>query len=110
MAAIKASPQPVVFTIFAGSTGRWSRSPDRSAANTPSPPREMNTRWRPVASRASAAAFKLASSVIATPESSSASIRLGLRVWSLPSTGCSFTALAVETGSAKMGTWQFSAR
>ena len=47
---------------------------------------------------------------MATPDSSSASIRLGLRVWSLPSTGCSFTALAVETGSAKMGTWQFSAR
>ena len=46
---------------------------------------------------------------MATPESSSASMRLGLRVWSLPSTGCSFTALAVETGSAKMGTWQFSA-
>ena len=31
-------------------------------------------------------------------------MRLGLRVWSLPSTGCNFTALAVETGSAKIGT------
>ena len=33
-----------VFTIPAGRTGRCTRSPERSAANTPSPPREMNTR------------------------------------------------------------------
>ena len=31
-------------TIAAGRTGRCTRSPERSAANTPSPPREMNTR------------------------------------------------------------------
>ena len=55
--------------------------------NTPSPPREMNTRWRPVASRASAAAPQARHRrVMATPDSSSASRRLGLRVWSLPST------------------------
>ena len=29
-------------------------------------------------------------------------MRLGLRVWSLPSTGCNFTALAVETGGAAL--------
>ena len=36
-------------------------------------------------------------------------MRLGLRVCSRPSTGRSFSALVVDTGSAKMGTLQFSA-
>ena len=75
----------------------------------PSPPRLMNTRRRPVESRTSAALSRLAWSVMATPESSSASMRLGLRVWSFPSTGRSFSALAVDTGSAKMGRRMFSA-
>ena len=39
-----------------------------------------------------------------TPESSSASSRLGLMVWSLPREPLNLPALAVETGSAKMGT------
>ena len=108
MAAMPASPQPVVFTISPGQQGTCTR-PLWSAANTPSPPRLMNTRRRPVASRASAAALRLAASVMDTPESSSASSRLGLRVWSFPSTGRSFSALAVDTGSAKMGRRIFSA-
>ena len=78
MAAMPASPQPVVFTISPGQQGTCTR-PLWSAANTPSPPRLMNTRRRPVASRASAAALRLAASVMDTPESSSASSRLGLR-------------------------------
>ena len=99
---MKASPQPVVFTIRPGRQGRRTR-PLWSAASTPSPPRERNTRRRPVSSSLSAARFRLASSVILTPDSSSASRRLGFRVWSLPSTGRSFSALAVDTGSAKTG-------
>ena len=48
-------------------------------------------------------------SVIGTPDSSSASSRLGFRVWSFPSTGRSFSAFTVDTGSAKIGAWQLSA-
>ena len=109
MAAMPAAPQPVVFTISPGQQGTRTR-PLWAAANTPSPPRLMNTRRRPVASRAAAAALRLAASVMDTPESSSASSRLGLRVWSFPSTGRSFSALAVDTGSANRGAVQWSAK
>ena len=44
IAPIKASPQPVVFTIFPGRTGKCICSPLRSAAYTPSDPNEINTR------------------------------------------------------------------
>ena len=48
--------------------------------------------------------------VTVTPESSSASMRLGLSVWSRPRTGSSFPAFAAETGSAKSGAVQYSPR
>ena len=52
----------------------------------------------------------LASSVTVTPESSSASMRFGLSVWSRPRIGSSFPAFAAETGSAKSGAVQCSPR
>ena len=48
--------------------------------------------------------------VTVTPESSSASMRFGLSVWSRPRIGSSFPAFAAETGSAKSGAVQCSPR
>ena len=44
-----------------------------------------------------------------TPESTSASRRLGFRVWSFPTMPSSLVALTVETGSQKSGTETLSA-
>ena len=58
----------------------------------------------------SAARRALARSVIFTPERDSASMRLGLRVWSFPRMGLTFSAFTVDTGSTSSGAVQWSAR
>ena len=47
--------------------------------------------------------------MIDTPERSSASMRLGFRVWSRPRELFSLAALVVDTGSAKRGTLALAA-
>ena len=84
------------------------RLPFALAYSTPSAPMERNT-WRmPRSSSTSAALLAERSSVTRIPVSSSASKALGFRVSIRSSTGSSLAALAVETGSAKMGTVQLA--
>ena len=74
----------------------------------PSAPREMNTVPRPVSSSFRAAWAASSRVRMDMLDSSSASRRLGFRAANFPSTGRSFSALMVDTGSARMGALQLS--